>query len=1207
MKPCSARAAIFLSVSLLAGAAAFTASAVAANAYAADDLERGFLDPPDSAKPHTWWHWMSGNVTREGITADLEAMKRAGIAGAQIFNVSESIPDGPAPFMSPQWLDLFRHAAAEAERLGIELCLHNCAGWSSSGGPWIRPEHAMQIVVTSETRVTGPSRFDGMLPKPETRRDYYRDIAVLAFPTPRDDSFRTADIRPKAGYEIRYGMQPGSMEVPADSVIPRDRIMNLTERMGAEGRLTWDPPAGEWAVLRIGHTPTGKENHPSPDAGRGLECDKLSREALDAHWAGGIAPILEKLGPLAGKVLNNCLIDSYEVGCNNWTPRFREEFMQRRGYDPLPFLPALTGRIIDGGEITERFLWDFRRTIGDLFADNYFGYFCDLCRRNGLMASIEPYDGPFECLQAGAEADILMGEFWVGGGEPSSVKLAASAAHTHGIGIVGAESFTAAPDRGKWQNHPRAIKALGDLIWCAGVNRFIFHRYAHQPWLDKFPGMTMGQWGTHFERTNTWWEPGRAWMAYVARSQFLLQEGRFAADVLFFGGEAAPNGGVHRPDLKAKGYDYDAFGTDLVGALSAEDGCIVTPGGTRYRMLVLPDTTWMTPALARQVRDLVQAGTVVLGPKPQKSPSLSGHPRCDGEVRAIAGAVWGEGEEDHTFGEGRVIRNRTPDEVLASMGVKPDFEYAPKIARLAFIHRTAPGVDLYFVSNQRPDAVSVECLFRVSGREPELWNPETGRIEPAPLWRDEDGRTAVKMNLDGDGSIFVVFRRPASASSSAVVDLAFIAAEKPGAPPQPELEVKKALYGVLSLEGSGMVDVTDVLDKMVKDGRLGVKASNDLAGDPAYLIVKQLRVEYEYKGKTLGKCVNEGEVLNLPDASGEGNNTLRIVRAIYGKFHEGGAAPPPIKTLDITGRIAERVKGGKLAVFVDNELAGGDPAYGAMKQLRVEYTLDGVSMRAEVAEGGELRLPEEERSVPLPEPRLSVGEGTLRLLSWEDGCCTLATASGGQKTVYVKGVPESSEVTGPWEVKFPAGWGAPGRIPKNTPKDAPGVAVFEKLISWPDHEDEGVRYFSGTAAYRKTLDLPDDWLGGGRVLLLDLGRVEVMAEVRLNGRDLGVLWKEPYRVDITQAAHPGVNALEVRVTNLWPNRLIGDEQYPDDREWNGIAIRRWPDWMVRGEPRLARERLTFTTWKHWKKTDALLPSGLIGPVTLRSGVWMELE
>ena len=276
------------------------------------------------------------------------------------------------------------------------------------------------------------------------------------------------------------------------------------------------------------------------------------------------------------------------MGDNNWTPKFRDEFISRRGYDPIPFLPTLAGRYVGSGELTERFLWDFRRTLCDLFAENYYWRFAELCHEHGLKFSVEPYDGPFECPQVGAKADIIMGEFWATTdlnsiGAVNTVKLAATVANTHGIPIVGAESFTGSPGPySNWLGHPGMLKPEGDAMWCLGLNRFIFHTYAHQPWLDKLPGMTMGQWGTHFSRTNTWWELSKPWMQYIARSQFLLQQGHTVADVLFFSGEAAPNGGVYRPDLKAKGYDYDVVGTDLVMKLTVKDGKVCTPASGSY-------------------------------------------------------------------------------------------------------------------------------------------------------------------------------------------------------------------------------------------------------------------------------------------------------------------------------------------------------------------------------------------------------------------------------------------------------------------------------------------------------------------------------------------------------------------------------------------------------------------------------------------------
>ncbi|MBN2579744.1 MAG: hypothetical protein JXB10_12210 [Pirellulales bacterium] len=1069
-----------------------------------DELARSFANPPDSAKPHTWWHWMNGNITKEGITADLESMKRVGIAGVQIFNVLESIPDGPVDYLSPQWLELFRHAASEADRLGLELCFHNGAGWSNSGGPWIRPEHAMQKIVMSETAVKGKTAFRAALPQPPTSQNYYRDIAVFAFPTPtRKNPIDNLDAKILAypQYHVYpYGLTVDAKEVPAAAVVPRKQIVDLTSRLAADGTLAWDVPEGEWTILRIGYTPTGKTNHPAPQSGTGLECDKLSREALDAHWAGSIEPILKAVGPLAGKTVNNCLIDSYEVGGTNWSPRFREEFKKRRGYDPVPMLPAVGGHYIESGEVTERFLWDLRRTVADLFAENYYDYFAELCHKHGLKFSAEPYYGPYENLQAGAKADVVMGEFWAGN-DPGlerisrSVKVAASIGHTHGIRLIGAESFTSIPDdAGKWLAHPGSLKMRGDWAWCMGINRFILSIYAHQPWLDKAPGMTLGQWGTHFGRCNTWWEQSKPWMAYIARGQYLLQQGRSAADVLFFVGEAAPSDDVYRPDLKAKGYDYDTIGTDLIASLTVKDGRIVTPAGGEYRVLALPDTPWMTPALAHKVRDLVEAGAVVLAPKPVKSPSLTDYPACDAEVSRIAEEVWGKNPGQHAFGKGKIISGQSVEEVLASLGVKPDCQSLHDGTQPAFIHRVKGAADIYFISHQQPLPETLECALRVTGRLPELWDAETGAIEPAPLWRVTDGRTIVTLTLEQAGSLFVVFRQPAAAPSDPVVKITGPAGGRPG------LEIRRAVYGDFSRPDGGKVEVTAKVRELVKNGQLQVKASNDLAGDPAFGRVKELRVDYALEGMNRSAACQEGQELFLPDCT---------------------AIQPAL--------------------------------------------------------------------------RLFKEDGRLRLLAPQSGRYVLTAASGAEKSATLENLPEPIELTGPWDLAFPPGRGAPDR------------AAFDHLVSWPDRSEPGIKYFSGTATYRKKITIPAACFGDNRRLQLDLGSVKEIAEVRLNGCDLGVLWKAPFRVDLTRAARPGENDLEVRVTNLWPNRLIGDEQEPDDCQWNGDCLVKWPDWLLRGQSRPVAARKTFTTWKHWHKDSPLQPSGLLGPVLLRTLEKISIE
>ncbi len=1073
-------------------------------ALAQGDLARVFQDPPAPARPHTWWHWMNGNVSREGITADLEAMARIGLGGAQIFNVSESIPPGPAPFMSSGWRELFVHAVKEAERVGLELCFHNCAGWSSSGGPWITPEHAMQIVVKSELAVRGPQRLVAKLPQPETRLSFYRDIAVLAFPTPataEEDAVRIPDWQAKAGFEARYGIEPSLDDYPAGAVIDRERIVDLTGSLTKEGEIAWDVPDGAWTILRLGHTPTGKTNHPSPDAGRGLECDKLARAGMDAHWAGGIAPLLEAVGPLVGKTLNNSLIDSYEVGAQNWTKEFRSEFQNRRGYDLLSYLPALTGRVVESGEISERFLWDFRRTIADLFADNYFTYFAELCHAHGMLASIEPYDGPFECLLAGRDADIPMGEFWVGGSESNSCKLAASVAHAYGRKLVGAESFTADPNAGRWRNHPASLKAIGDLMYTVGINRYIVHRYAHQPWMDVLPGMTMGQWGTHFERTVTWWEQGEAWVDYLSRCQHLLQQGLFVADVCFYEGEAAPNGATHDPELKAAGYDYDACGPDvLLNRMSVKDGRIVLPDGMSYRLLVILHTAFLTPREAEKLRELARNGaTVLVGAKPSRSPSLQGHPDCDAQVARIAAELWGDATEpgERRVGEGRVVWGRSPREVLAAMGVGPDCAFTGATGRMAWIHRaTSEGTDSYFVSNQKPRSQEVVCSFRVSGRAPELWHADTGTIEPAPIWSEHDGVTSVPMRLDASGSAFVVFTAPAEPRDHIVS----MSRPATATPRFPQIEIARAVYE--AVDGAGGADVTEKVRALVRTGETQIPASNSIFGDPTYMHVKR---------------------------------------------------------------------------------------------LVVEYTLDGEPRSASAEENSAVELAELGADVPAAFALSTSPDGTLEMKAFVKGDYAFTTARGETRHIRVGSVFGTQEVPGPWTVRFQPDRGAPPEV------------RLDALQSWTEHADPGVKYFSGTAVYEKELQIPVDFLGTGMALELDLGRVECIAEVTLNDVDLGVWWKPPFAMDISDLARPGANSLRVRVTNLWVNRLIGDEQHPADVAWNGKPLERWPEWFEKRQARPVPQRLTFTTWHHYDESSPLLESGLLGPVILRSGVRVKIE
>lgn len=1067
-----------VTVSLLIGAA---------NMCRAASLEQEFAHPPDSAKPWVYWFWLNGNITREGITADLEAMKRVGIGGVLIMEVDQGVPVGPVDFMSPMWRDLFKHVVAEAQRLGLEVNMNDDAGWNGSGGPWIKPEQSMQKVVWSETSVEGPKRFEGVLPQPEVVAGYYRDITVLAFPS--TGNFRIENIQGKAAYE-RAGVGPAAeTKLPPEMVIDRGRIVRDVS-MDKDGHVTWDVPAGQWTILRIGHTSTGATNAPSPATGRGLECDKLSKEGIEAQFAGMMGPLITDVGRAAGKTLVTTHIDSWENGSQNWTTRMREEFRNRRGYDLFPLLPVLSGRVVDSLEVSERFLWDLRQTVSDLVVENYAGHMAELAEQRGLRLSIEAYGGPCDDMTYAGQADEPMCEFWIGGGAFETCKEMASAAHTYGKRILGAEAFTA-DDREKWQQHPGNIKSLGDRAFCEGVNRFVFHRYAMQPWLNYKPGMTMGPWGLHYERTTTWWEQSGPWHEYLSRCQYLLRQGLFVADICYLQPEGSPQGFIGH---KRNGYDYDNCPPEVVlTRMSVKDGRIVLHDGVSYRLLVLPDVTTMTPTLLRKVRELIEAGATVIGPRPTKSPSLSDYPTCDDQVRQLADAIWadcdGKAVKEHAYGKGRIISGMTPEEVLAKMNVPPDFTAGRSIP---WIHRSGRDLDVYFVANTSEQSADTACAFRMADRRPEFWWPETGRIEYVGAYEQAGGITRIPIRFEPGGSVFVVFRR-VSASFDPVVSLTRDG--KPVLPPpkqETKVVINKATYGVLS---------------------------------------------------------------------------------------------DPKRTRDVRAKLQAIVDGGELTFQVARMAEGDDPAYGIVKTLIVEYTADGKSFKVSGQDPQDITLVTSTGVDRMAEVRCDEGN-RLWLDAWQSGKYEAKTVSGkvlrGEATP-----PQPMDITGPWQLRFPPDAGAPDQI------------TLEKLISWSEHGESGVKHFSGTATYAKTINVPAGMLGANRRLYLDLGKVQVMAQVRLNGRDLGILWKTPYCVDATDAAKAGENSLEVRVTNLWINRMIGDEQMPEDsaRNDNG-TLKEWPQWVREGKPSPVG-RYTFTTWRLWQAGDPLQESGLIGPVTLR--------
>ena len=1275
---------------------------------AALTLEEGFDAPPNSAKPHTWYHMMNGNVTKEGITCDFEALARAGIGGVQMFDAGCAIPPGPLAFNSPEWFDMFRHAAAEARRLGLEICIPNCSGWSSSGGPWNMPSNGMKRVVFTETPVKGGTRFSGRLPRTDKDNGFYEDIAVLAFPTPPADaatfpgvktslggasftlsasepftaqgvsfrldypwcwsgaanvtvevsrdgtafepfetfvatlgqsgacdkslryhpfpraatarairlSFKSAlslkvveahpeakcrisDIAAKT-FEIRSSIRRDTGEAQPGQRIDKDRIVDLTSRMAADGSLEWDAPAGDWTLLRIGHVCNGRCNHPASDHGRGLEVDKLSAAAMDYHFDQYVTRLCRHLGPLAGDVesgFNNILVDSYEVGSQNWTQGLDRTFEARMGYSLRLYLPVFTGRVVGSVDESERFLEDFRRVVADLFAENYAGRLAQLCHRHGLKLSLEPYgNAPSDNLQYGQDVDIPMGEFWSNAGATEhatgtgNAKFAAYLAHVWGRRFAATESFTASPNGGgRWQTTPFAIKAQGDRVFAQGVNRIIYHRFTHQPWPGNryLPGMTMGRWGMHLDRTQTWWEHAGEWFRYQARCQWMLQEGLFVADALFFCGEQAPNqggntdGGVVNEMKLPAGYDWDICATKAMHLLKVADGRVVAPGGVRYALLVLPPQDTMSETMLRTVERLLDAGAKVCGLKrPTRAPGLAGYPAADDRVRALAARVWAKG-----------VMTCRPAEALAKLGLSPDFTSTETDARTGavYIHRRDATADWYFVALNNEHAKSFEASFRQAGRVPEIWDAVTGRRADAPVWREEEGRTVVTLDFPPSGSAFVLFRRPASGDHVAKMSVQARRRQDPVLPEPPHtLVIEKALDGVFAEKRRP--DCADVRP-YVRPGRT-VCASNDaLGGDPAPNKVKRLEVVCRVGGETKTLSAPENGRLTVPAGA-------EIVSAWYG-IVDPAWKPGVDQVADITAALAAKVKDGRLSACVDNGLAKRDPAYLQVKEARITYVLDGVRQTVRVPEHREFVLPSN-AILPEPSPDWTWHDG--RLFAWQPLAATLEMAGGGTRRLAAE-PPAPVAVAGAWDVSFPVDWYTGGAAVKRF--------TWPALKDWTADADPDIRFFSGTAIYARKLAVA--WpLPAGARMWLDLGAVKNFAEVTVNGRTFPVLWKPPYRVDVTDALNGPEATLSVRVTNLWPNRLIGDDALPEDVEWKGyerdgvkeIGVKAIPQWVKDGK-RSPTGRHTFTTWRHWAKDESLLTSGLLGPVMLRTAVPAE--
>ncbi|HRH47359.1 MAG TPA: glycosyl hydrolase [Panacibacter sp.] len=1084
-----------------------------------DSVYKAFMAPPNSAMPRVWWHWMNGNITKDGIRKDLEWMHRVGIGGFQNFDAALATPqivEKRLTYMTPEWKDAFKFTTKLADSLHLEMAIAGSPGWSESGGPWVKPEDGMKKIVWTETRVkagasnitvpkpsgvTGPFQNIelqpgfGESPEDMKQHNFYKDIAVVAYKLPEADKLLSdlsavvtssggnfslsqltdgdlgatvllprdtvagfgwiqfafsqpqtikaitmvgggnpgvfgmgADAKDSRKLEasddgINYKLicivtpgtvleqtitipattakyfrvtvknppkpvnmgaafglggaaepkDPGGTAIAeivlhtadrinmieekdafapvgdldkkattsANDVVNTNDIIDLTSKLNADGTLNWTAPSGEWNIVRFGYSLMGITNHPASPEATGLEVDKLDPVAIKNYFNNYLDQYKEATGGLMGSKggLQFMVTDSWEAGAQNWTANLPAEFLKRRGYSIIPWLPVLTGQVIKSAEASEQFLFDFRHTLSELVAEYHYDGLTKILAAHGMKRYTESHEDGRAIIADGMEvkrtAAIPMSALWTPNAfinqndqtkHTVDIRESASVAHIYGQNLVAAESLTALGIGGTaWSYYPENLKPSVDLELASGLNRFVIHCSPHQPVDDKIPGLGLGPFGQWYTRHETWAEQAVAWNAYISRSSYMLQQGKFIADIVYYYGEDNNITSLFgkKPPTIPEGYNYDFINADaLINVLSFKDGKLTTPSGMSYRVLVLDsNATKMSLPVLRKISALVKAGATVAGVKPTATPSLADD---QDEFNKLVSEIWSSSNT-------KVTEGKSLSDVL---NIAPDFAYTKpnSSTKLLYVHRKTIDRDIYWVNSRTSDLQDLEATFRVDGKVPELWLAETGKTEPLS-YSIANGVTKVKLHMEPNETFFIVFK-----------------------------------------------------DKATKT------------------------------------------------------------------------------------------------------------------------------------------------TVELP---------TLK-------------------------VKELATISGEWKIDFQKDRGAPASIKVN------------ELSSFTKNADAGVKYFSGTATYTKTITAPADWFKKDSELWLNLGDVKNLAEVIVNGKSLGILWKKPFRVNITSALKPGSNTVLVKVTNLWVNRLIGDAQ---------------PN---------ATQKITYTTMPFYQANSPLQPSGLLGPVQIIS-------
>ena len=889
------------------------------------ELERGFITPPDSIQTSVYWYWISDNISKEGAVRDLQAMKKAGINRAFIGNIGiNDLPYGKIKMFSEAWWEILHTALKTATELDIEIGIFNSPGWSQSGGPWIEPEQSMRYLASSELEVKGPQTITQLLRK---SNEQFQDVKVIAIPNVMREELvlthknaviesnpllanlaRLTDNDPLTGINLPEGnsvaisfkseepftarsltvqttrapfmadavlqikegnnnyntvsqfvinrsnpalnvgfdpyapvtislpattsrefrlvltyrsggsglaevslsgvprmerysektlakmhptplpywkdyLWPEQPEVDDKSLIIQDQqIIDITQHMSPEGVLNWEVPEGEWIILRMGMTPTGVTNGPASPEATGLEVDKMSKKWTAVHFDRFIGEILRRVPEADRKTFKVVVQDSYETGGQNFTDGMLEEFEQRYGYDPFPYLPVFRGYVVNSRMESDRFLWDLRRMIADKVAYDYVGGLRDVSHQHGLTTWLENYGHwgfPGEFLMYGGQSDEIGGEFW-SQGELGDIenRAATSAGHIYGKNKISAESNTSGGPA--YSRYPAMMKQRTDRFFAEGINNTLLHVYIMQPYEEKNPGVN-AWFGNEFDRKNTWFSQLDLFTQYLKRTNFMLQQGLNVADVAYFIGEDAPKmTGVRDPELP-RGYQFDYINAEVIlRDMTVKDGLLTLPHGTQYRVLVLPKQKTMRPELLEKIKNLVKEGACILGPAPKRSPSQQNQPEADKQVQQMAKELWGDldGEtiRERSFGKGMIMSGLSLEEVFDRIGLLPDCKL-PEDNSIHYGHRTMGEIEIYFLSNQTDQETVIRPEFRVTNKQPELWDATSGVIRPLPAFETNAESTAVPVKLAPYESAFIVFRNKAEKNAGNDIEMNYPASE----------------------------------------------------------------------------------------------------------------------------------------------------------------------------------------------------------------------------------------------------------------------------------------------------------------------------------------------------------------------------------------------------------------------------------------------